>query len=260
MAISQSRVPSTESCIEHILGSGVEIGTVIDVGVQTGTPKLMTTLPKARHILFEPSQAHIETIKQVYEPFEHSLHSVALSDQDQTGLLVDYGLYGKEVSHSHIITDRSEADGLPNVSKISELPIRRLDTVMADEKVRGEILLKIDVDGHEISVLRGAPDTLKKAGVVTIEAPLVEVSKRLNFLEDSGFQLFDIVDLCYYKKSMWQVDLVFLQPRLIAQYPILGEMPQGDSVVPSEYCELQLGVEPKRKRSLISRLGRKLGL
>jgi hypothetical protein len=48
-----------------------------------------------------------------------------------------------------------------------------------------------------------------------VEAPLWQMAETSKYLTDRGFQLFDIVDLSYYKGAMWQVDLVFLSTAIL---------------------------------------------
>ena len=71
-------------------------------------------------------------------------------------------------------------------------------------------LLKLDVDGHELPILRGAEETLGNTSCVVIESPLCYLSERVSYLESKGFKLWDIVDLCYYCDNLHQVDLIFL--------------------------------------------------
>jgi hypothetical protein len=82
--------------------------------------------------------------------------------------------------------------------------------------------MKIDVDGNELAVLNGAVQTLRSVDVVIIEAAVHhQFLDRLSFLMKHGFALVDIVDLCYYKDTLWQVDLVMVRQPLLNQYPAL---------------------------------------
>ena len=81
-------------------------------------------------------------------------------------------------------------------------------------------LLKIDVDGHELEILRGAQRSLRDASIVIVEASLAnrrcpELMERLELLLQSGFYLFDIVDPAYYAKLLHQVDLVFVRGDIV---------------------------------------------
>ena len=81
----------------------------------------------------------------------------------------------------------------------------RIDSIRCE----GPILLKIDVDGPELRVLDGCRGLLAKVAVVVIEATMDHVASISEYL-DSGFVLFDIVDLCYCGPQLHQCDLVFV--------------------------------------------------
>lgn len=66
----------------------------------------------------------------------------------------------------------------------------------------------------ELEVLRGAKQTLEKSSLVIIEATMAQLAARLNALVALGFDLFDIVDLCFYDDTLYQVDLVFINRRI----------------------------------------------
>lgn len=86
----------------------------------------------------------------------------------------------------------------------------RLDTFVGKYKFRGPFLLKIDVDGHEMQVLRGATGILADCSVVIVECAGSQLPDRIGFMQKAGFRLFDLSEPCYYDKCFWQCDAVFL--------------------------------------------------
>jgi hypothetical protein len=97
-----------------------------------------------------------------------------------------------------------------------------LDDVLKSRNDSPPYLLKIDVDGVELQILNGATQTLKKCACVIIECPMSLDHRmffdRANFLNKSGFVLWDIVDFCYYKNELSQVDLVFVNSEMKQKY------------------------------------------
>ncbi len=83
---------------------------------------------------------------------------------------------------------------------------RRIDSIDCD----GPVLLKIDVDGPELDVLRGCIGLFPKVAAIVIEATTDKLPEILLLIERHGFRLFDIVDLCYCGPQLHQVDLVFV--------------------------------------------------
>ena len=93
-----------------------------------------------------------------------------------------------------------------------------LDSLLSEFNLQGPLLLKLDVQGFELEVLRGSRIALDFAEFVLLEvstlnynrgAPLV--AEVLDFMNQRGFVLFDIADLG--RKSndqvLFQMDVLF---------------------------------------------------
>jgi hypothetical protein len=99
-----------------------------------------------------------------------------------------------------------------------EVELRTLDELVGTENVPSPALIKADVQGYELEVLRGAPNILK-----TVEFVLLEVSYRQTYvscplahdvitaLATFGFRIYD---LCTYSQrphdgELFQSDILF---------------------------------------------------
>ena len=99
------------------------------------------------------------------------------------------------------------------------VPIRKLDTIWDDHVPEGrQVYLKIDTQGHEEQVLRGAAEALTKVRGIQMEMsiqPLYEGEKKLpemvRFLERRGFRLVSLeYGFCDPETAeMLQVDGIF---------------------------------------------------
>jgi hypothetical protein len=84
------------------------------------------------------------------------------------------------------VTDFSDASSLlrPNATSASEfgvseikrfeLPVHRLDNYRRSESLPWPDLLKLDIQGYELEVLRGAPECIAAAKAVIAEVSFVE--------------------------------------------------------------------------------------
>jgi hypothetical protein len=97
---------------------------------------------------------------------------------------------------------------------IREVPVRRVDGLAAEHQMEGPFLLKIDVDGAELSIIEGARGILNNCFFVIVEAQVQNIVERMNAVTEHGFELFDIVDPCYHDKRLAQVDLVFINKKM----------------------------------------------
>ena len=99
------------------------------------------------------------------------------------------------------------------------LPMRTLDDVIAEIPGRSFDLLKIDVQGAEIDVLRGAKRTLPGIEVLIIELSLLEYNKGapligevMAWLDEHGFALFDMFPVSRTQAgALLQIDGIFLR-------------------------------------------------
>jgi FkbM family methyltransferase len=200
------RFPAKPNALRFLREIGVPIGTVIDVGAHAETVELRTAFPDKRHLLFEPATEFHDALARNYAGLDYLLAPLALSDTDGSGFLRKSALGGGEVSHATLV-DPSDTGPRELVTTA------RLDTFMANRDDERPYLVKVDVDGYELPILRGAEKIWDDISVLIVEATLDQFVERLNFVAARGFKLFDIVDPCYYYEMLSQVDLVFVAER-----------------------------------------------
>lgn len=203
----RSRAPRKSQTLAILGERGVPVGTVLDVGVLGGTPELSRAFGSVKHILFEPVAEFAPTIRNNYRKLDYELVGAAVGDSSGSVTLeIRRLIEGMDISHAYMV--EGEADGgesLRTVPKIS------LDDYLADKTPAEPFLLKIDIDGHEMQVLRGAKKTLKRCSVIVIECPGHALPERISALQKAGFRLFDLTEPCYYDDVFWQCDAVFVR-------------------------------------------------
>jgi hypothetical protein len=80
-------------------------------------------------------------------------------------------------------------------------------------------ILKLDTQGYEIEILKGAPKLLQQVEVVLLEASLIPINKGaplfsdvVEFMSGCSFRLFDITSQVRRKdRVLWQTDLLFVR-------------------------------------------------
>jgi FkbM family methyltransferase len=81
--------------------------------------------------------------------------------------------------------------------EVARVPRRTIDSLVAETKLPGPYLIKMDVQGGERAALAGAARTLAETDVVVAETALDDFSGIHQALDGAGFDLFDLTQITY---------------------------------------------------------------
>ncbi|MEP4053453.1 MAG: FkbM family methyltransferase [Litorimonas sp.] len=191
----------------------IPIASIIDVGVYEATQELIMAFPDMPHILCEPIDDFFPQIRGNYLGQVSSFLIVphAIGIQNTTITLETFSVVAdQDITHA-----RMGIKGGDNVKGTRDVEMKTLDTVMSDLDMPRPHLLKIDIDGPDMDVILGAEQTLKHCSVICIEAGVKDLHQRLSVIRKYGFELFDLVDICYYEDRLIQMDAIFIRSDLI---------------------------------------------
>ncbi|MFW2830157.1 FkbM family methyltransferase [Sphingomonas sp. ID0503] len=135
-------------------------GTVIDVGVNTGqTLQKILSIDAARHYVgFEPQVGCCFFVDQFLRDNKvrnASVVSLALSNSNMLLPLYSEGQFDEMASLVASTTSRYRAE-----SAVTYVPARIGDEVLREMSIDDPAIIKVDVEGAEISVFRGLSGTL----------------------------------------------------------------------------------------------------
>lgn len=205
------RGPYKFQAFEILKDRGIPIGTILDVGVLSGTPELIQSFPDKKHILFEPVIEFNSEIIEAYKGIDVELHNVAVSDfSGISNLNVRMDINEDAISHSGLSDDRT--DGARDVQVVT------LDDFLRGKNYPQPYLLKVDVDGLEVKILSGAREILQLCSLVMVEADKANLLERLSFMLSKGFELYDVAEPAYYDDAFWQCDLIFIKSDIYSKH------------------------------------------
>ena len=195
--------------VRRAAGHGFPIRSVIDIGASDGkwSVESMKAFPQASFVAVEPlreRQGALEKLKQSNPLFDYVLAVGGDKDGQPVTLTVTADL------------DGSTVDGAGGESR--SVPMRTLDSIVAEKKLQGPFMIKFDTHGYELPILAGAVETLRNTRVIVMEVYNFKITDHaLRFhemcahLEQLGFRCYDIADplLRDHDRALWQMDLLF---------------------------------------------------
>jgi len=196
---------------------GSDFRTIIDVGASRGQFALFakTRFPHARIISFEPLPDAERTATRVLRRVGAEVYSVALgATVGETTLHVS----ARDDSSSLLGIGPEQVRSFPGTQQDEEVSVHVdvLANYLSDDLAR-PCLLKIDVQGFELEVLKGARECLTLVDEVFVEASFIElyvgqalVGEVVEFLAQNDLHLVDVTGVVRRKDGVaLQADFLF---------------------------------------------------
>jgi len=197
---------------------------IFDIGAHHGvtTKTYKRLFPESIIYSFEPDPESFSILNKEYKDFDNIYpFQIALSDFDGVGKL---NINEFSPANSLLESDSRSidywVDNIYNTKKSIEVTTRSLDSFCNEHNISKINILKIDVQGSELAVLRGASQLLSKHAIGLIYTEVILVPTYQNqtlfhelngFLYNYGYDLFGIYSLKHYKSRLVQFDSIFIQ-------------------------------------------------
>jgi FkbM family methyltransferase len=172
--------------------------TVIDVGCGYGTDELYKAFPLAYLMLVDPLAEYEPYIESILRAREGRYEIVALGEQSGD-LTLKVDLDRPVLSSALSRTPLTRRDG--HRFEQRQVPVKTLDELVAEHNLLPPFGVKIDTEGFELSVVKGAAKTLGKSAFVIIEASVqerfhgsYELLELLNTMASHGFKVSNILE------------------------------------------------------------------
>ena len=192
--------------------------TIVDVGVGAGTPELYKAFPDAGLLLIEPLaeyEPHLKAICASRPRCRYALAAVG-ARKDTRSIQVVPGF----LEHSSFLT-RTPLAATYNLVEERVVNVTTLDTLMAELSPTPPFGLKIDTEGLELDVIRGATAFLRETEFVIAEVSILKrfessytFAEFISEMAARGFEVFDVLQVVRPDPSGTRyVDLAFVNSR-----------------------------------------------
>ena len=195
------------ACLERLRTNGYSPRAILDVGAHKGfwTEEAKRVYPHADYFLFEPIP-YPELAKYP------NVFPVILDSEQRE---VDW--YERQNTGDSMFKERT-------VFFQDCRPVKRQTTTLSDvlgNRLHGyhSLLLKIDCQGAEIPILKGAKSVLEKADFVLLELPffgqynerVAGFEEHIRFMNELGYVPYDLADVNYRAGFLVQIDMLFMK-------------------------------------------------
>jgi FkbM family methyltransferase len=186
-----NRFHAIESCLELMRARGFAPRIVVDGGAHVGSFSVATQaiFPDAIFHCVEPQPACREPLRTLCAEKGFFFHECALAE---TPGRIDLAATAEPSTGVHVASGGEDA-----VSVTAET----LDALFGAIKREDRALLKLDLQGYELQALKGGTEFLRSAEAILTEVSFYAqayeppIAALVSFLDDNGFQLYDIASL-----------------------------------------------------------------
>jgi FkbM family methyltransferase len=184
-------VPAWSFALGRLKAQGFLPRTVFDIGVARGTPELYDAYPEARYYLIDPTRESLPYMQALARRLDAAVLNIALGETEGES---EIGVRPNDINGATFY----EEIGPLRESHRYPVTVRRFDQAIG--AFERPALCKIDVQGAEMSVLRGMGMRIHELDAIIVEASLIatirdapEIDDIIGFCKAQGFVLYDVL-------------------------------------------------------------------
>lgn len=212
--------PDMGFALELLRRSNFAPRLIVDVGAFHGdwATLCLRSFPEARVLMVEPDAERVRALALRAERDQRLSVRQAL-----LGASTQVVAFREQESNSAVVGP--DEDGATPMTTVP------LDDLVATSPFAAPQLLKVDVQGYDLEVLKGATRTLHSVEVIVVEISLIRLAPTapsvleiVVWLDAAGFRLFDICSFIRrpIDDALWQIDAVFVRHDSALGHPSRG--------------------------------------
>ncbi len=206
--------------LQDLKARGLRCTAILDVGANHADWSRMAAdiFPGSVFYLIEPQQEMEDSLRDFCQGHNGSSYFLAGAGSEKGKLLLTLW---EDLSGSSFIPEKD--DKLLDRGKQREVPVIRIDDLVASGEMKMPELIKLDIQGFELEALKGAESTFGKTEVYILEVSLYnynisvlpEFSDVVSFMRERNYVVYDFpgflrrpadgalgqCDICFVKKE-----------------------------------------------------------
>lgn len=184
---------------------------MVDIGAYEGgwTKDFLEVYPQSNILMIE-AQPQKESILKLLKN-KNIDYIIALVSSDDN---LEVNFYENETA-SHI-----NFSNIIDLNSTKIVKTKSLNTILSEKNITYPNFLKLDVQGHEIEVLKGCLNVLANVEICLLEVTLIKLgdndvlfTELNNFMDAQGFQVYDITQFMRrpFDRAMYQMDVMYIK-------------------------------------------------
>ena len=168
--LSIRNVPDTMVSFKKLREKGFNPSVIIDCGAYEGewTQEIKRIFPGSKILLIEALPEKEEYLAKIKMKYHDADYEIALLGACNAEAVKFYSMN----TGSSVFEEQSNAS-----RRVISLPMKTLDQIVSARKINKISLLKLDVQGSEIEVLKGGLSALRSSDVVLLECSFCSITK-----------------------------------------------------------------------------------
>jgi FkbM family methyltransferase len=189
--------------------------TIIDVGAGSGTTELFKVFPEAYYVLIEPLKEYEQNLQSILKKYKGEYFLTAIGNK--TGR-IEINVEPGFLERTSIKEPSKLTLAVKGETVAREIPITTLDALQKKHQFRSPFGLKIDTEGYDLQVVKGARELLYQTEFVIAE---VSVAKRfedsysfaefIGLMDKNNFALCEILYAYRRSNKLIYVDCLFVR-------------------------------------------------
>ena len=184
--------------------------TVVDVGAGRGTPRLYKAFPEAYHFLVEPLTEYESDLRKALEPYQGEYIFTAVGATNTRAFI--------NVEQRPMMSSFLARTSTGKQIEKREVAVKTLDMLMEEYGFEPPFGLKIDTEGFEDQVIRGATNFLRRTEFVIAEVSVAErfvdsytFAEFTELMDENDFFLWDVLGVSGVRFPLTCLDVAFVR-------------------------------------------------
>lgn len=212
--IEQNRVPDPEVSFHRLKKLGFSPQIIFDVGAYQGdfAELCLKIWPSSKVTMFEALPDKIALLEEKFSRNENvEIVEGIIGEENKEN--VNY--FSDETASSVLMSEE-----VLTKKKVVQQKMTRLDTFITASSKKAPNFLKIDTQGYEYQILKGAGAQLKEVEIILLELNFLEVyfevklaHEVIELLTNNGFIIYDICEIHRrpLDNALFQIDFIFVK-------------------------------------------------